>query len=144
MKIPEIVTRHKIRDAKICSLWVHDLLTTDEIGERFHLCARRIQKIIFDNREFVKFNKGWERTKRIKWLKVQIKRAGNSSKDSADLLDRLKVELEGNAPLVDNSQHFHFTKLDDKALIDTARKEGISLPPAIEERIGASSEEQPA
>ena len=47
-------------------------------------------------------------------------------RDSADL---------GN-PLIDQSTHYHFTKLNDKELIDKARASGINIPPGIEGRLG--------
>ena len=110
MKLPKIATRHKIRDAKICRLWADGIISTKQIGEQFKLTETRIRAIVTRNHEFINWEIGIEKKRRIRWLKKQIALAGRSKKDSADLQDQLKTELEGNTPLVDNSTHYHFTE----------------------------------
>lgn len=74
----------------------------------------------------MKYQKGWEKVRRIVWLKQQIKKAGRSEKDSADLQEQLKREIEGDKPLIDNSRHLHLSSIDpetlkgkdDKGLVD--------------------------
>lgn len=97
MNLPkEIVTRNKIRDAKICRLWLDNELTNKQIAERFGVSERLIGVIVYKNRACLKLDKEFEKQKRIRWLKQQIKRRGRTSKDSADLLDQLRIEVEGN------------------------------------------------
>lgn len=97
MKIPkEIVTRKKIRDAKICRLWLENELTNKQIAERFGVSERLVGVIIYKNRACLKLDKEYEKQKRIRWLKKQINKRGNTAKDSADLLDQLRLEIEGN------------------------------------------------
>lgn len=46
--------------------------------------------------------------------------------------------------VVDNSKHYHYTKFNDKELIDQARKEGIDIPDSVKRRIRDESKQQPA
>lgn len=95
MKIPEIVGHNKIRDAKICSLYADDNKTTEELGEVFKLTPRRIRSILYNNRVFLKLDKDWEKTKRVHLINKLIKSAQPSKKDVADLIDQLRIEVEG-------------------------------------------------
>lgn len=96
MKIPQIVGKNKIRDAKICSLYADDNKTTEELGELFKLTARRVRAILYNNRQFLKIDKDWEKTKRVHLINKLIKKAAPSKKDVADLIDQLRIEVEGN------------------------------------------------
>jgi hypothetical protein len=97
MDLPkEIVTRNKIRDAKICRLWLENELTNKKIAERFGVSERLVGVIVYKNRACLKLDQEYEKQKRIKWLKRQIKKRGNSNKDSADLLEQLRCELQGS------------------------------------------------
>jgi len=119
MKLPEIVTKHKIRDAKICKLWAEDLMTTKKIGEQFGITSRRVNVILFKNKEFLDFNADWHKKKRIRNLLKWIKTAVAPKANKLTLQNELRTELEGNAPIVDNSSHVHYTtviqQLHDKA-----------------------------
>lgn len=95
MKIPEIFGKNKIRDAKICRMYADDDKSTDEIAEIFKLTQRRIIGILYKNRAFLNLDKGWERAKRINFLKRQIKKKGDSKKDVVDLLALLRDEIDG-------------------------------------------------
>jgi len=96
MKIPEIVTRHKIRDAKICDLFLDGELDTDQIGGQVGISGRQVRRILYANRSVLKLDKEYEKIKRIIWLKKQIKKRGDTKQDSAALMDQLRVETEGN------------------------------------------------
>lgn len=97
MKIPDKVKGHnKIRDAKIIHLYAEGK-TMDEIGSRFDLTGSRIQQIIYRNRELLDFDKKYEKAKRINWLKRQLDKAGDSNKDSADILEQYRKEIEGDS-----------------------------------------------
>lgn len=146
MRLPQIKTKHKIRDKKICMMWAQELKTAEEIAEQFGISARRVYKILYTNREFLQVEKDWERTKRIRWLRKQIMKKGGSKKDPADLLEQLRKEIEGDESqrvVIDQSQHTYFTKIgDDEKLIEEARKRGIALPPEIERRLNAVSKSE--
>jgi len=86
------------------------LLSAEEIGERFKLTARRIQQIVYANKDFLKIEIEWEKSKRVRWYQQQIVKSGDSKKDSADLQDKLRVELEGDKPLVNIDNSVHITK----------------------------------
>ena len=97
MKLPQIQGIHKIRDARICRLWLEDNLGSEEIEAtgQFNISSRQIRRILYKNREVLKLDREWEKQKRIHWLKRQIKDRGNSKKDSADLLEQLRKDIEG-------------------------------------------------
>ena len=58
-------------------------------------------------------DKEYEKFKRVIWLKRQV-RNRPSKKDPADILEQVKKEIEGDKPLIDNSQHTHLTKIELK------------------------------
>ena len=116
MKLPKIQTKYKIRDARICKLWAQDLKTTKEIGELFKITSRRVNTILYKNKEFLEFNADWHKKKRIRNLLKWIEKAKKPTSNKLTLQNELRTELEGTAPLIDNSQHSHFTieiKTDD-------------------------------
>lgn len=96
MKIPLIEGRNKIRDAKICSLYADGNKTIEEVAEQFKLTSRRINAILYKNRQFLKIDRDWEKTKRVHLINKLIKNAAPCKKDVADLLDQLRIEVEGN------------------------------------------------
>ena len=105
MKIPkEIKGRNKIRDAAICVDW--EELMEDEnyptinsikagLAIKFKLTELRIWQIVRLNHAYIPINKELERRKRIWELRRDIKSAGKSKKDKADLLEQLRGEIEG-------------------------------------------------
>lgn len=115
MKIPtEIKGRNKIRDAAICYDWEKaiedkEYLTKEAIKSalalKYELSELRIWQIVTGNHAYIPTNKALEKKKRIWDLKLDIKNAGQSKKDKADLLEQLRKEIEGDSPLVDNSKH---------------------------------------
>lgn len=80
-----------------------------------------------------------------------MKEANSMTKDFVDVPDwqarhkyfetilKLTDKLRENAtPLIDQSAHFHFTKVNDETLIDEARKRGLALPNEIARRVGTA------
>jgi len=123
MKIPIKTTgRHKIRDTKICMLWARELVSSEEISAKFKLSIRRIQQIVYANRDFLKLENEWEKSKQARWLKQQMKKKGDTKRDSLDIQDRLLNIIKDDKVLVDNSKHYHFTI--DK--LQSARKRALS------------------
>jgi len=97
MKLPEkIKGRHRIRDGAIVLFFKRDALDFIELAEKFHLTERRIRQILAVNHAFVKRDKEWEKEKRINQINRWIKDNPTTKKDSADLLDQLRIEIEGN------------------------------------------------
>lgn len=114
MKIPkEIVTRNKIRDFQICRLYVYNHLTMEEIGSRFGISGSRVQQLIYKNRHLLNLDKDYEKAKRVNWLQRQIKKRSDSKKDSADLVEQLRREIEGDKPTIDQSRHIHITSFNE-------------------------------
>lgn len=106
MRLPEkIIGNNKIRDAAIC-LEFERLIEDDRytqikmiqqaVAEKFELSERRILQIVRLNHAYIPLDKAWEKKKRINRLKIEIKQKEKSNKDVADLLDQLRVEVEGN------------------------------------------------
>ena len=127
MKLPEKIKGiNKIRDTKICMKWSQELKTTFELGEIFRLTERRIQQILYSNKDFVKSNVEWEKEKRVHWWKKQIKKAGDSKRDSADLQINLKHELEGDKPLIHIGHNQFFENIISKPKLETNRIEHAS------------------
>jgi hypothetical protein len=104
MKLPEIKGRNKIRDAAICTDWeklIDDKAypTKEEIKSalavKYQLSELRIWQIVTSNHAYIPTDKALEKAKRIWELKLEIKNAGKSKKDKADLMEQLRGELEG-------------------------------------------------
>ena len=133
MIIPEkIIGRNKIRDAAICVNW--ERLIEDKnyptiesiktaLSLKFKLSELRIFQIVRANHAYIPTDKKWEKTKRIHRLKLEIKQQEKSKKDVADLLDQLRIEMEGEKSLVDASTHYHFTTI--KEAVEYASNSGV-------------------
>lgn len=69
----------------------------NRISEKVGLTQRRIEQILRTNHAYIPIDKEYEKKKRIRWLKRQINKKGDSTnKDAADLMDQLRIEVEGN------------------------------------------------
>ena len=95
MKLPEIYGNNKIRDFKILQLF-NDGMSETDIAISFLISQSRVSQIVYRNRTLLNADKELEKIKRINLIKRQIKKAGDSKKDVADLIDQLRVETEGN------------------------------------------------
>lgn len=147
MIIPkEIKGKNRIRDFKICELYLAGMSPT-EIFETFRhrqrpLSLRRIHRIISDNAAFINPRIGWPKTKRLHRLQRIAEKMPDklsSSKDILNVMEEIRKEIDGEAPLVDNSTHYHLTNLSDEQLIELSRKTGINIPAPIEARIGQAN-----
>jgi hypothetical protein len=108
MKIPDVFGRNKIRDAAICKYYVQDDVDVLILSERFKLSPSSIYRVLYKNRKFLEYDKNWEKIKRIHWLKKQVSVKSISKKDPADLVEQIRKEIEGDKPIIDQSQHTHF------------------------------------
>jgi hypothetical protein len=98
MKLPTgIVTKNKIRDSKICSLYAQDALTYEEIATRFGITATRVGQILYKNRSLLEADKRFEKIKRVNTLKRMLHRhpANLGNKTTLDIVDSLRQETEG-------------------------------------------------
>ena len=137
MKIPkEIKGRNKIRDAAICQDWekfIEDKeYPTKEaiksaISLKYSLSELRIWQIVTGNYAYIPTDKALEKKKRIWELKLDIKNAGQSKKDKSDLLEQLRVEIEGEKPLIDQSVH-NLTQIYVPEPIPREKVEAASRP----------------
>jgi predicted DNA-binding protein YlxM (UPF0122 family) len=97
VKIPkDIVTKYKIRDAKICMLYAKDALSMEEIALRFKISAPRVHQILYKNRHLLKVDREYEKVKRVNHLKRILKKTSDATvtKDAVDLLKELRSETE--------------------------------------------------
>lgn len=148
MLIPkEIKGKNKIRDLKICELYLSGMNAL-EIYDTFRnrsrpLTLRRIHQIISANSDFITPRIGWSKAKRIHRLQRIAEKMPDklaSSKDVLNVIEEIRKEIDGDTPLVDQSTHYHITKLGDNELIEAARKRGIALPASVAGRIGAQGQ----
>jgi hypothetical protein len=119
MKLPDIKGRKKIRDFRICRMYMQGSMLED-IARTFNITIRRISAIIYNNRNILVADATYEKAQRIHWLKRQIAKDKETKKDTAELIEQLRKEIEGDKPLVDVSQHKHFH-------ITVARADGNNL-----------------
>lgn len=105
MKIPsKIVTRNKIRDAAICSMYARNS-STEEIALHFGISQTQVNRLIYANRHVFVIDRDYEKLKRIHFLNRRFVKYEDNLNAELMLYDRIKVEIDGNKPLVDNSQH---------------------------------------
>ena len=115
----EIKGINKLRDYKICRDYIANLSPEEILKKRnLTLSIRRIFQILYDNAAFINPLIAWPKARRIQ-LRQRIlhNTPEKSKKDIVDQLNDLTREIEGDKPLIDNSQHSHFTieiKTDDK------------------------------
>jgi hypothetical protein len=134
MKLPEkIKGRNKIRDAKIVVGYKKEGLHYSELAEKFKLTERRILQILSTNHSFIKRDKEWEKEKRIALLNQWVKKNPETKKDTAEILELLRKEIEGDKPevLVENHQHITYAWKDSNNIILPTRiSERNTLPPS--------------
>ena len=112
MKIPtQIVTRHKVRDAKILQLYASEGASFEKLGKLFGISATRIGQIVYKNRHLLVINKEFEKQRRITHLKRLLKNNEDNvgKKDAIDILNQLRIEVEGNK--VEHSGEVNFTQM---------------------------------
>lgn len=116
MLIPkEILGKNRIRDFAICRDYIRGKLPSQILQERnIKLTVRRCEQIINKNKVFVAKYIGWNKSKRIWELIRMIDKAPETKKDKFDLMEQMRKEMEGDKPLIDNSQHIHVTNIDLK------------------------------
>lgn len=113
MKITEISGTNKIRDFKICYLWQEGKLTNQQIAEQFGISERCVARVVYKNRGVLKTDRNWEKAQRIKWLKQQLNKCGDSRKDPLEIQEAIRKELEGENKLVDNSTKNYYTVIQN-------------------------------
>lgn len=85
MKIPtDVIGFHKIRDAKILSLYATDEWSFADIGKKFNITATRVGQIIYKNRHLLKIDRDYENFKQVTRIKKHIKKVPDSKKDPHD------------------------------------------------------------
>lgn len=120
MKLPETIKgKNRLRDLLICTDYINGYTSREiKVKRNFKITVRRIDQILYDCSDFLNPRVAWPKTKRIhKRQRLITDSDQKSKKDIVDQLNDLTKEIEGDKPLIDNSQHQHFTieiKTDDK------------------------------
>lgn len=97
MKIPQVVGKNKIRDAKILQLYINDAWTMREIAEHFKISEVRVSKIIYQNSALVKFESNHEKVKRLNTLRRMLRKHPDElgKKSTLDIVDSIRTEIDG-------------------------------------------------
>lgn len=133
MLIPKTIKSHKykIRDTKICLMFVREELSLDDIGKRFGLSHQRVSQILQRNSHLLIPDKEWETAKQIRRIKQIIRKKGvkGSKKDVLEwenLLDKkitVAQELRGAAR---ETNIIVIRSSDDQQRI-SLRREGVTV-----------------
>lgn len=120
MKLPERIDptlpaeeRLKIRNKEICDKWLdwydQDLFKIEQVTDlmkrltlEYDLTLVSIYHILKANQQYIQFDRGWEKIKRLTEYKRLRANKTNSNKDIVDILDKERIEIEGDKPLIDN------------------------------------------
>ena len=92
-----VKTRHKIRDTKILLLYSQGH-SQDSIAKIVKLHQTRISAILYKNRDVLRFDKNFEKAKRINRLQRIYNNCSDEispKKDVLDVMGELRKELEG-------------------------------------------------
>ena len=107
MKLPQIVGKNKLRDFRICSLYIQGKTPEEIASDRtLGLGVRRVQKILNANAGFVNPKIAWPKSKRIHILQRVAVAAGDQlseKKDILNVLEQLRKEIEGDRPQLEQT-----------------------------------------
>jgi hypothetical protein len=110
MKLPEkIKGKHKCRDGAMVILFKKYKQDFPKIAERYGVTERRVRQIVSLNHAFQKRDLEWEKEIRINRLERWITNNPETKKDTADIQEQLRKELEGDKPLINIEGHQHTT-----------------------------------
>lgn len=111
---------------KIADILERKGLTDDVLVEKHKQLLEAHSLVIIDGKVIYEEKGGVKRPE----YQVQVK--------ALELAYKLKDLLKDKELSIDNSSHYHFTTLKGDALINEARRKGITLPVEIERRLGAN------
>ena len=95
MKLPnDVMGFNKIRDLEIIGLYLEGL-PPQEIKDQLKLSitTRRIEQIVYNNRDIIKIDRQWEETQQILRIKRHIKSKPQSAKDTLDWEELLDSKI---------------------------------------------------
>lgn len=101
----EIKTRKKIRDAKIVNDWMAGK-TQKAISVELGLHEKAIAHIIRKNKDVLRLDKEFEKSKRLHYLNHALSNSKPSKKDRLDILEAHRKEIEGDKAQVETHNHF--------------------------------------
>ena len=138
MIIPKDVKgRNKIRDAAIIKRYLEDHYNFQALSEQFDLTETRCRQIIYRNSHLLQWDSNYEKSIRINRLQRAIKEKETNNektrRDIPELQDMTRKEIEGDKPLIDQSQNIYPTYKEvlivvrSEAEIRAARKAGSRI-----------------
>jgi len=77
---------------------------------KLEIGPRRVEQVIYQNKAFVSEHMAWPKTRRIflrQRIATRLEGVDHKDRDETDALDALQKEIEGNRPVIDQSQHMH-------------------------------------
>lgn len=130
MKAQDICGENKERDLLIIDDYLTGLSSMKELSLKYNLTQTRIHQIVANNYKVIMLDKSLEKLHRILWLKKQIILRGKSNRDSLDLLRELRIELEGEKPLIENNE-YNFSSVWNNCLekVDQIDEQGRVIEP---------------
>jgi len=124
MRIPkEIKTRNKIRDYRICRMYLDENMVPEEIGRHIGLSERQVSRILYKNRSVLEVDRNWEEIKQVQRIKRQIIKKGDSKKDVLDLEKQLHDILVGGKLKIEHSGEVKGTEHKINIIIPKERVE---------------------
>src|SRR3990167_8749384 len=94
----EIRSRHKIRDARILSLYASGSFNQEFIAKKFNLTQARINQILKLNATLVLQHSDWEKLQRINLIKNDLEKSDfkNQVLTKKDAIELWRKEIEGD------------------------------------------------
>ena len=93
----QIVGQNKIRDAKICMLFLYEHMTQKEIGESLRISRIRVGQVLYANRALLILDAQYEKLQRINHYKRMADEASPALHDKEYWLDKVRQEVEGTS-----------------------------------------------
>ena len=94
----QIVGQNKIRDAKICMMFLYEHMTQKEIGESLGISRIRVGQVLYANRALLILDSQYEKLQRINHYKRMADEAPAGAHDKEYWLDKVREEVEGTSP----------------------------------------------
>ena len=89
---------NRIRDFKICQMYMQEGMTLQEIGQKFGLTKQAIDYVILKHKSVFKIDKEFEKLKRLNRLKRIFDSCSDRlspNKDILNVIEQMRKEFEG-------------------------------------------------
>ena len=132
MKLPkDIVGKNRLRDLFVCELYLKGTMPEDIpnalVNSSRPIRAKRVYQVLNANAAYINPRMGWTKTKRLHRLQRLADLNPDKlckSKDTIDILEAIRKEIEGDKSIVDMSKHEHITIIVDPL---AAKEESVGI-----------------